>query len=258
MSLFNLVMSLFNLEPVQPPSVYTNKGEIRQCNQGRYRFSLDQSSEPDKIILELEAPKYLCTSAIDVDVNPSYVRCTIKNKVTQLRLPAEVRVEESRVQRSKATGHLRIEMPLVEPPPYAVRRKKVAAASPVPGRDEEKRQEANKRGPAHATKNSAANSVPIKEMLNVTGKAKQFMPDTSSRAFSAKTELREILERKPGEIVAGFGGQCEVPQRNPAGDLETDGFAKGKENHAEAENSGRAEEDRFGDDDALPELEPVY
>ncbi|EPT30806.1 putative leucine rich repeat protein [Toxoplasma gondii TgCatPRC2] len=257
MSLFNLGMSLFN-EPVQPPSVYTNKGEIRQCNQGRYRFSLDQSSEPDKIILELEAPKYLCTSAIDVDVHPSYVRCTIKNKVTQLRLPAEVRVEESRVQRSKATGHLRIEMPLVEPPPCAVRRKKIVAASPVSERDEEKRQEANKRGPAHPTKTSAANSVPIKEMLNVTGKAKQFMPETSSRTFSAKTELRKILERKPGGITAGGGGQCEVPQRTAAGDLEADGFLKGKENLAEAENSGRAEEDRFADDDALPELELVY
>merc|ERR1712224_777361 len=52
---------------------------------------------------------------IDCDVNPSYVRCTIKGKLTQLKLGEEVLVSKSTVQRSKTTGKLRIHMPLANP-----------------------------------------------------------------------------------------------------------------------------------------------
>merc|ERR1719254_157799 len=105
-------------EPKEPrvvPGVYNARGEIRQCNEGKYDFNIDDVSEPGKIIFELGVPKYLDTSAVDVDVNPLYVRCVIKDKVTQLKLPAEVKTDSSKVQRSRTTGRLRIEMPKVEP-----------------------------------------------------------------------------------------------------------------------------------------------
>merc|ERR1719388_246650 len=69
------------------------------------------------IVFELAVPKYLETGSLDVDVNPEYVRCVIKDKVTQLKLPAEVSPDQSKVQRSRTTGSLRIEMPVVDPRP---------------------------------------------------------------------------------------------------------------------------------------------
>jgi len=102
-------------EPRQVPGVYNARGEIRQCNEGKYDFNIDDTSDTTMIIFELGVPKYLDTSALDVDVNPLYVRCVVKEKVTQLKLPAEVRPDAAKVQRSRTTGMLRIEMPLLEP-----------------------------------------------------------------------------------------------------------------------------------------------
>ena len=38
----------------------------------------------------MACPKFLATSAIDADVQPTYVRVTIKTKILQLVLPEEV------------------------------------------------------------------------------------------------------------------------------------------------------------------------
>lgn len=105
-------------EPKGPrvlPGVHNNRGEIRQCNEGKYDFSIDDVTDRTKIVFELAVPKYLDTSQLDVDVNPFYVRCVVREKVTQLKLPAEVRPDASKVQRSRTTGALKIDMPLVEP-----------------------------------------------------------------------------------------------------------------------------------------------
>merc|ERR1719221_576672 len=102
-------------EPRQIPGVYNARGDIRQCNEGKYDFNIDDQSDPAHIIFELGVPKYLDTTMLDVDVNPLYVRCVVRDKVTQLKLPKEVRPDASKVQRSRTTGHLRIEMPLVDP-----------------------------------------------------------------------------------------------------------------------------------------------
>merc|ERR1712039_1027637 len=50
------------------------------------------------------------------------VRCVVKDKVTQLKLPNEVKPDSCKVQRSRTTGVLRIEMPLVDP--HRVREKR--------------------------------------------------------------------------------------------------------------------------------------
>jgi len=103
--------------PRQIPDVYNFRGEIRQCNEGKYDFNLDDITDPTKVIFELGVPKYLDTTALDVDVNPEYIRVVVKDKVTQLKLPSEVRPDASKVQRSRTTGCLRVEMPLVDPRP---------------------------------------------------------------------------------------------------------------------------------------------
>ena len=51
------------------------------------------------------------TSLVDVDVQPSYVRVTLKGKILQLRLHSEVKPDSSSAKRSQATGHLLVTMP---------------------------------------------------------------------------------------------------------------------------------------------------
>lgn len=63
------------------------------------------------IVLDVGVPKYMETSLIDVDLHPIYVRIDIKGKITQLRFPCEIIVEQSKVKRSQTTGALQILMP---------------------------------------------------------------------------------------------------------------------------------------------------
>ena len=51
------------------------------------------------------------TGSLNVDLEPDYVRCDIKGRVTQLLLPEEILVEKSNVQRSTTTGSLVIKCP---------------------------------------------------------------------------------------------------------------------------------------------------
>nr|XP_020043628.1 protein tilB homolog isoform X2 [Castor canadensis] len=64
--------------------------------------------------LNVNEPKYMDTSLIEVDVQPTYVRVMVKGKPFQLVLPAEVRPDSSSAKRSQTTGHLVICMPKVE------------------------------------------------------------------------------------------------------------------------------------------------
>jgi len=96
--------------------VLNHKGEVRQCNEGKYDFSIFEKVEKGQqvVILELFVPRFLDTSMLDVDINPDYVRVVIKQKVFQMRLMCEVRVEESKVLRSTTTGALQLLMPKVK------------------------------------------------------------------------------------------------------------------------------------------------
>lgn len=53
------------------------------------------------------------TSQIKVDLNPQYVRCDIKGKITQLRFDHEIIMEGATIQRSQTTGHLVIKANIV-------------------------------------------------------------------------------------------------------------------------------------------------
>lgn len=57
--------------------------------------------------------RFLDTSLIDVDVQPNYVRVTVKGKVFQMALKEEVRIDESSSKRSQTTGRLLIVMPKI-------------------------------------------------------------------------------------------------------------------------------------------------
>jgi len=92
--------------PRELASVLNSRGEIRQCNEGGYNYSLNDDSG-DCIVFELHAPKYLDSSLIVVDLNPTYIRIVVKKKVTQVKLDDEIVVSSSRVERSRTTGVLK-------------------------------------------------------------------------------------------------------------------------------------------------------
>lgn len=68
-------------------------GEIRQCNEGKYRFKLREWDDADFTFFEIDVPKYLDTSLLEVNLNPKYVSVRIKGKLTQLKLQEEIKVE---------------------------------------------------------------------------------------------------------------------------------------------------------------------
>merc|ERR1711871_1424362 len=77
----------------------SDEKEVRQKNEGGYAFSLDEDT-PGVITLDVSIPKHLDSSLIDVDVHPNYISIVIKSKLLRLRLPEEVKVNESNCQRS--------------------------------------------------------------------------------------------------------------------------------------------------------------
>jgi protein TilB len=103
----------FKNKRTEPPSVYHENGDIRQCNEGRYNFKITEDDDNDRILVELFLPKYLTTDLLDADVNPLYIRFNIKDKITQLKLPEEIEVDKSKVQRSQTSGVLLVICPTV-------------------------------------------------------------------------------------------------------------------------------------------------
>ncbi|KAM6215432.1 dynein axonemal assembly factor 11 [Rhynchocyon petersi] len=97
---------------VKPPrTLITEAGKALNVNEPKLDFSLKDDEKRNQIILDLAVYRYMDTSLIDVDVQPTYVRVTVKGKPFQLVLPAEVRPDSSSARRSQTTGHLVICMP---------------------------------------------------------------------------------------------------------------------------------------------------
>jgi len=57
------------------------EGKVRQCNDGKWAFSFDESCKRGSVVLDVDVPRHLDSSLIDVDVNPTYVSVVIKSKV---------------------------------------------------------------------------------------------------------------------------------------------------------------------------------
>lgn len=89
-------------------------GRPFNINQAKIAYTFNDT-EPDKYIVDVAIYKYLDTSLLDVDIQPNYVRATIRGKIFQLYLPEEVDVSNSTAQRSQVTGHLVITMPKIKP-----------------------------------------------------------------------------------------------------------------------------------------------
>ena len=98
----------------------TGEIEIKQKNEGGWGFRWDEETKAGCVMLDVEVARHLDSSLIDVDIHPTYVSIVIKSKLLRLRLPAEVKVAESKCQRSKTTGNLQVIMPKVNPKENAI------------------------------------------------------------------------------------------------------------------------------------------
>ncbi|KAF4076671.1 hypothetical protein AMELA_G00217710 [Ameiurus melas] len=93
-----------------PRTLITSEGRVLNVNEPKLDFILSENEEKNCVLLDLHVYRHLDTSLLDVDVQTTYVRVTVKGKVFQLVLPAEVKPDSSTAQRSQTTGHLLITM----------------------------------------------------------------------------------------------------------------------------------------------------
>ena len=117
----------------------TGEREIRQKNEGGWGFRWDEETKKGCIILDVEIARHLDSSLIDVDIHPTYISIVIKSKILRLRLPAEVKVSESKCQRSKTAGSLQVIMPKVNPKENAVTIKGDIRYKSLTSKDDSKR-----------------------------------------------------------------------------------------------------------------------
>ncbi|XP_057712518.1 dynein axonemal assembly factor 11 isoform X2 [Corythoichthys intestinalis] len=99
---------------VKPPrTLITADGRVLNVNEPKLDFSLTEDDDNNRIVLDLAVYRHMDTSLMDVDVQPTYVRVSIKGKTFQMVLPAEVKPDSSTALRSQTTGHLLLHMPRV-------------------------------------------------------------------------------------------------------------------------------------------------
>ena len=101
------------IKPKAPPRGPDETGRIRQSNLGKWQFKW--LTEGNMLCLDVGLNRYLDTSLIDIDINPTWIRVEAKGKVLQLILPCEVSSVGAEALRSETTGHLVIKMPMVNP-----------------------------------------------------------------------------------------------------------------------------------------------
>nr|XP_046263937.1 dynein axonemal assembly factor 11 [Scatophagus argus] len=101
-------------KPKAQRTLITADGRVLNVNEPKLDFSLTEDEGNNTIVLDLSVYRHMDTSLIDVDVQPTYARVTVKGKIFQMVLPAEVKPDSSTAQRSQTTGHLVLTMPRAE------------------------------------------------------------------------------------------------------------------------------------------------
>ncbi|XP_067835869.1 dynein axonemal assembly factor 11 isoform X2 [Heptranchias perlo] len=92
-------------------TLITSEGRVLNVNEPKIDFTLIDDEENNQFILDLAVYRYMDTSLLNIDVQPTYVCVMVKGKVFQLVLAAEVKPDSSSAKRSQTTGHLLVTMP---------------------------------------------------------------------------------------------------------------------------------------------------
>ena len=66
-----------------------------QRNVARLEWSIKDDEDKNCIVAEIEVPRFLDTSEIDVDVHPHWFQVMVKGKLLLLHLPEEVSLSAS-------------------------------------------------------------------------------------------------------------------------------------------------------------------
>ena len=92
-------------------SCFFPDGRVKQTNQGGFKFSFEENRR--FLTLRVQIPRFVDTSLVEADVQPTYVTIVIKNKVLRLELPGEVKPDSGKCERSQTTGELKLTLPKV-------------------------------------------------------------------------------------------------------------------------------------------------
>eukprot|EP00759_Apiculatamorpha_spiralis_P014317 PhF_6_TR21019/c0_g1_i1/m.30213/K19753/LRRC6; protein TilB len=84
-------------------------GRVLQKNEAKVDYRLVE--EKDVVIIEVDVGKFIATSSIELDIQPSYVRIVIKGKVLQLVPPCAITTTGAKVERATVNGKLKLTLP---------------------------------------------------------------------------------------------------------------------------------------------------
>ncbi|VVC32578.1 Hypothetical protein CINCED_3A001006 [Cinara cedri] len=96
----------------RPVKLFADDGRPYNMNRAKLPYELDNAH--DRYVLTVQVYKFMDTDEIDVDVQPKYVRVTVRKKILQLVLEDEVKVDESNAKRLIGSKLLEITMPKVK------------------------------------------------------------------------------------------------------------------------------------------------
>ena len=68
----------------------TDDGVMLNINECKFEFRLTEDEELNCLLLDIPLYKHLSTTLVDADIQPHYVRVTVKGKIFQLVLPEEI------------------------------------------------------------------------------------------------------------------------------------------------------------------------
>lgn len=103
-----------NPEKSKISSQFLANGEMRQCNEGKYDFTVQEYDDPKLTTFTLKIPKFLDTSLVKVEIYPFFISIRIKDKLTQIKTWNEVRTTPVSLQRSTTTGELMIKLEKID------------------------------------------------------------------------------------------------------------------------------------------------
>jgi len=177
-----------------------------QRNEGKWEFSLDETKEA--VILEVGVPKFLDTSAIDLNVEPTWIAMEIKGKQFLIHTPLEINPDQCKAERSQLTGSLVLTMPFVGG---------VIKAAAVHEDRVSKIYAKQERAPSNSLKDEDIGQASTVDLCNIVGQneaaRKDMRLDEKNYSLDRANQKhrKESVGRKPKAPSASFVDNPDVP-----------------------------------------------
>ena len=186
-------------ETVEHVRQQESEGHIRQTNEGRWEFSMEEEDGNGNCVLRLTLSRFLDTSLIDVDVHPTYISIIIKSRVFRILWPEEVRANDGKCQRSQTTGELMITVPKVQYSKIiADLRKKEKEEEEKSGSKATKSNDRFRSNKALSSSSSSHTNINSSTIKNPKPKAEKLM-DTIYQEASKAVNIQNMLKNNISE-----------------------------------------------------------